>query len=207
MGSFFTKSKRPRSRVTDGDISLLQLKQQRDKLQQYQKRIELQLEKDRELARKCLQMGRKERALLLLRKKKYQENLLSNTDKQLDNLQRLAADLEFTYIEKEVLDGLKVGNEALKKVHALLNIDEIEKIMDETREGIEKQEEIDALLSENLTRQDEDDILKELDELVTKDETVTLPEVPLDELPVAEEIEDKPAKQIKEKRAAVTIEA
>lgn len=37
-----------------------QLKQQRDKLKQYQKRIELSLEKDRELAKKCLASGRKE---------------------------------------------------------------------------------------------------------------------------------------------------
>lgn len=39
---------------------LQQLKQQRDKLKQYQKRIELSLEKDRLLAKKCLQSGRKE---------------------------------------------------------------------------------------------------------------------------------------------------
>lgn len=36
------------------------MKQQRDKLKQYQKRIELSLGKDRELAKKCLATGRKE---------------------------------------------------------------------------------------------------------------------------------------------------
>jgi charged multivesicular body protein 6 len=36
------------------------LKQQRDKLKQYQKRIELSLEKDREIAKKLLASGRKE---------------------------------------------------------------------------------------------------------------------------------------------------
>lgn len=39
---------------------LQQLKKQRDKLKQYQKRIELSLVKERELAKKCLAMGRKE---------------------------------------------------------------------------------------------------------------------------------------------------
>jgi charged multivesicular body protein 6 len=34
---------------------------------------------------------------------------------------------------------LKVGNEALKKIHEVLNIDEVERILDETREGVEKQ--------------------------------------------------------------------
>jgi charged multivesicular body protein 6 len=32
-----------------------------------------------------------------------------------------------------------VGNEALKKIHEVLNVDEVERILDETREGIEKQ--------------------------------------------------------------------
>lgn len=39
----------------------------------------------------------------------------------------------------QVIDGLKVGNEALKKVHEVLNVDEVERILEETREGIEKQ--------------------------------------------------------------------
>jgi hypothetical protein len=39
----------------------------------------------------------------------------------------------------QVIDGLKVGNEALKKIHEVLNVDEVERILEETREGIEKQ--------------------------------------------------------------------
>lgn len=42
-------------------------------------------------------------------------------------------------MEQRVIDGLKIGNDALKKAHEILNIDEIEKIMDDTREGVEKQ--------------------------------------------------------------------
>ena len=42
-------------------------------------------------------------------------------------------------IWRQVLDGLKDGNAALKKMHDLVSIDEIERIMDETQEGIEKQ--------------------------------------------------------------------
>jgi hypothetical protein len=39
----------------------------------------------------------------------------------------------------QVIDGLKVGNEALKKIHDVLSVDEVERILDETREGVEKQ--------------------------------------------------------------------
>ena len=83
MGNLFGKTKKaPASRITEQDKAILvsygvkhvvvrkyhpsplfllqQLKKQRDKLKQYQKRIELTLVKDRELAKKCLEAGRKE---------------------------------------------------------------------------------------------------------------------------------------------------
>lgn len=152
---------------------------------------------------------------MLLRKKKYQENLLTNTDKQLENLEKLTHDLEFAQIELQVLDGLKQGNAALKKVHEVLNIDDIEKIMDETREGIEKQNEIDALLSEALTEQDEDDVLAELEELSSKEIKEKLPEVPANDLPKAvyEEEEEDTVKDTvvkistKEKSKKILLEA
>uniref|UniRef100_A0A1A9V4V5 Uncharacterized protein n=1 Tax=Glossina austeni TaxID=7395 RepID=A0A1A9V4V5_GLOAU len=70
--------------VTERDKTL---KHQRDLLKRYQKRIELNLENDRQ------------RAKLLLRKKKFQETLLINTDKQLENLEKLATDIEYAQVE------------------------------------------------------------------------------------------------------------
>ena len=80
------------------------------------------------------------RAKLLLRKKRFQESILEKTDNQLDNLERLTHDIEFAQVELQVVNGLKQGNEALKKINEALNIEDIEKILDETREGVEKQE-------------------------------------------------------------------
>jgi len=112
------------------------------------------------------------RALLLLRKKKYQEQVLSRADGQLENLERMVHDLEFAQVEMKVVDGLKIGNTALKQLHSLLSIDEIEKVMDETQEGIEKQREIDEVLSSTLATQeeiDESEIEAELDALMEAD--------------------------------------
>jgi charged multivesicular body protein 6 len=80
------------------------------------------------------------RAKLLLRKKRYQESILQKTDNQLENMEKLTHDIEFAQVELQVINGLKQGNEALKKVNESLNIEDIEKILDETREGVEKQE-------------------------------------------------------------------
>lgn len=164
------------------------------------------------------------RARALLRKKKYQEKLLETTDNQLENLEKLTHDLEFSQIEQKVLDGLKIGNEALRKVHEVLNIDEVERILDETKEGVEKQREIDAMINQYadsaLTDDDEADVLAELDQLIGADDksaenaeetgAIDLPEVPTDTLPTAEEEEEtaeRPAKQKKVKSEPVALEA
>lgn len=131
---------------------------------------------------------------MLLRKKRYQEKMLQNTDQQLENLERLAADIEYAQIELQVVDGLKVGNEALQNINSMLDIDEIERILDETKEGADKQAEINAILGSVVTAEDEDDIMRELDELVEAEEAeralhspeeeqkdIVLPEVPTDE--------------------------
>lgn len=89
------------------------------------------------------------------------------------------------FILLQVLDGLRTGNEALKKVNDILNIDEIEKILDETREGIEKQREIDDLISGQLTEEDDDAVEAELEAIL--DVGNQLPDVPADELPEVEE--------------------
>lgn len=151
---------------------------------------------------------------MLLRKKKYQEKMLDTADAQLENLEKLAADLEFAQVELQVLDGLKAGNAALAKVHEILTVDEVERVLDETREAVDKQQEIDALLTGVLTEDDEADVLAELDRLVGITEAEEeleanaaaaaasattlddrLPDVPLDELPEAERTKSRPAKQ------------
>ncbi|CAG5117658.1 unnamed protein product [Candidula unifasciata] len=181
MGNLFA-SKKKVSRVTEQDKAILQLKQQRDKLKQYQKKITVQLERDREVARALLKDGKKEKAKLILRKKKFQESLLTKTDGQLENIERLVHDLEYTQVEQEVIKGLQIGNASLKKIHEILSLEDVEKIMEETKEGIEKQREIDELLSGGLSAEDESDVLAELDEIVKQqtedEESIVLPDVP-----------------------------
>lgn len=103
------------------------------------------------------------------------------------------------------MDGLKTGNAALKKVHEVLNIDEIEQILEETKEGVDKQHEIDAILSGTLTEEDEMAVEAELEEMLGIGEK--LPDVP-------EELEDdnvelelpevpKPVREKKPERVAL----
>ena len=79
------------------------------------------------------------KAKLLLKKKKYYEKNLENTDNQLDNLDTLVNNIEYTMVEQQVVSSLKVGNDCLKRLHDMMSIDEIEDIMDDTKDAIEHQ--------------------------------------------------------------------
>ncbi|KAI3359762.1 hypothetical protein L3Q82_014133 [Scortum barcoo] len=187
MGNVFGRKSRP-SRVTEQDKAILQLKQQRDKLKQYQKRITLQLEKERLLAKQLLKDGKKEKALLLLKKKRYQDQLLDKTENQISNLERMVQDIEFMQIEMKVIEGLKVGNDCLKSMHEIMSIEDVERILDETQESIEYQKQIDDMLAGALTQEDEDAVLAEL-EAITQGDDVALPEVPTEPIPEAAKAE------------------
>ncbi|KAK8766299.1 vacuolar protein sorting 20 isoform X2 [Amblyomma americanum] len=202
MGILFGKHKKV-SRVTEQDKAILQLKQQRDKIKQYQKKILVSLENERQLARKLLHDGRKEKAKLLLKKKRFMEQMLEKTDGQLTNLERMVHDIEYAQIEIQVVEGLKAGNESLKKLHEVLCVEEIEKIMDETHEGIEKQKEIDDLLSGQLTAEDDDAVLAELELLVAEDEeaVLELPDVPADQgEPLVRGVPEGPARKVRKEQ-------
>lgn len=186
MGNVFGR-KSQSSRVTDQDKAILQLKQQRDKLKQYQKRITVQLEKERNLAKQLLKDGKKEKALLLLKKKRYQDQLLDKTENQISNLEQMVQDIEFMQIEMKVIEGLKVGNDCLKRMHEIMSIEDVERILDETQEAIEYQRQIDELLAGSLTQEDEEDILAELD-AITQGDDIALPDVPNEALPEIPEV-------------------
>ncbi|XP_034645487.1 charged multivesicular body protein 6 [Trachemys scripta elegans] len=179
MGNLFGRKRR--SRVTEQDKAVLQLKQQRDKLKQYQKRITLNLERERSVARQLLRDGKKEKAKLLLKKKRYQEQLLDKTENQISNLERMVQDIEFTQIEMKVIEGLKIGNECLNKMHEVMSVEEVERIIDETQDAVEYQKQIDEMLAGSFTEEDEDAILEELNAITQ--EQLELPEVPAEPLP------------------------
>jgi charged multivesicular body protein 6 len=117
--------------------AILDLKLQRDKLHQYQRRIVLLTDKETDIARQMLAAGDKKRALLALRRKKYQEQLLAKTDAQLAQLEQLTRNVEFALIQKDVVFGLQQGTRVLKEIHAEMGgIEHVEKLMGETADAI-----------------------------------------------------------------------
>lgn len=117
------------------------MKNQRDKLRQYQKRITVLTDREKEIAKECLAKGDTNKAKLALRRKKYQEGLLSKTDAQLAQLEILTSDVEFALVQKDVLFGLQQGTAVLKEIHKEMGgIENVEKLLGENEEARAYQE-------------------------------------------------------------------
>lgn len=162
-------------RITTQDKAILQLKLQRDKLNQTQTKMQAVISAEVEVAKKCLLQGNKERAKLSLRKKKNQESMIAKIYSQIESLEQLISSIEFKLIEKNVVYGLEQGNSILKQLNQELNMNRIEKLMDDTEEGIRYQEEVSEMLGSSMSRLDEDEVdeeLKAMEREARKDEKV-----------------------------------
>ncbi|KAK4547280.1 hypothetical protein LTR36_000935 [Oleoguttula mirabilis] len=200
------------NRISAQDRAILDMKIQRDKLHQYQKRITTITTRETEIARECLRQGNKSKALLALRRKKYQESLLAKTDQQLAQLEILTSDVEFALVQKDVVFGLQQGTAVLKEIHKEMGgLDKVEMIMGESQEAQAYQEEISEMLGGKMSNQDEDDVEDELEamerEVGGASAVPSLPNAPSgvmeDELPdVPQETPAQKAKRRREERAA-----
>ncbi|KAK3683508.1 Snf7 family [Podospora appendiculata] len=186
------------SRVTAQDKAILDLKTQRDKLHQYQRRITVLTDRETQIARQMLAAGDKPRALLALRRKKYQETLLAKTDGQLEQLEKLTSSVEFALIQKDVVFGLQQGTKVLQEIHREMGgIEHVEKLMGETADAIAYQQEVSEMLGGRISNQDEEEVEDELAALaaemapkVEQQKQQPLPSVP--DTPLSGEAQQQP---------------
>lgn len=188
------------------------MKIQRDKLRQYQKKIQTILDREHEIAKEMVAKGDNARALLALRKRKYQEQLLLKTDGQLQALEELVcppppfktnshlqtqltrqtSTIEFSLVQKDVLYGLRQGNQVLKEIHKEMSLESVEKLMEETADGIAYQREISNMLAGRMSNEEEDEAEDELAQMEREERMKSmqaqLPSTP-QETPVSKEQE------------------
>ncbi|KAH3681863.1 hypothetical protein WICPIJ_007169 [Wickerhamomyces pijperi] len=170
-----TSSSSPR--INSQDKAIFQLKLQKDKLKQYERRTTQLINSETLQVKLLLREGRKDAAKTLLKRSKYQATLLENVNNQILNLDNLIHNIEFKIIEKEFLKGLSQGNETLAKLNRELNVNDVTKLIDEVNENIEYQNEIDELLSNSIVGKDyEDEIDEELQALEREYQVKNLPE-------------------------------
>ena len=91
---------------------------------------------------------------------------MQKVETQLFNLEQLTQTIEFALVEQQFLKGLELGNQVLKEIHKETSLENVEKLMSDTADAIEYQAEIEQTISNNLSQEEQDAIMNELDALI-----------------------------------------
>ncbi|QKX56156.1 uncharacterized protein TRUGW13939_03256 [Talaromyces rugulosus] len=190
-------------KISGQDRAILDLKIQRDKLHQYQKRIAVLTDRETAVAKQCLARNDRTRALLALRRKKYQESLLAKTDSQLAQLEQLVSQVEFALVQKDIMYGLQQGTQVLQAINKEMGgLAAVEKLMGENEEARAYQEEVSQMLAGQMSNEDEDEVEDELEALQRQVEgPVVLPNAPEAPPVISEDEKKQRAKERARERA------
>nr|CAB3230650.1 charged multivesicular body protein 4b-like [Phallusia mammillata] len=158
-----------------------------DMLQKKSEFLEKKIEAEVKVAK---QHGTKNKRMAInaLKRKKRYEKQLQNVDGTLSTVEFQLEALQNAQSNKQVLDTMKVGAQALKKAHGNLSPDDVHDLMDDITDQQEVSDEITTALSSGLGHTediDEDELMAELEELEQEEFDEAILEIPTatDELP------------------------
>lgn len=93
-------------------------------------------------------------------------------------------------MQKDVLYGLRQGNQVLKEIHREMSLESVEKLMEETADGIAYQREISNMLAGRMSNEEEDEAEDELAQMEKEERLKTMqaemPSAPVAALPTKE---------------------
>mmetsp|Transcript_117188 Transcript_117188/g.184334 ORF Transcript_117188/g.184334 Transcript_117188/m.184334 type:complete len:267 (+) Transcript_117188:41-841(+) len=189
--------------IDDNDRAILDLKVQKDDIVKYRKRMEVQTSKAQDAAKLAVSQGRKEQAMLYLRKKKQLEQIFTDANNQIMRLEEMISNIEFAHVQKEVVGALADGVKTLKKVQEEMGgVDSINRLMDECADAVEAQREINDALANAGIAADDEDALEEYNRLVEaqaldqlQQSSLTTPDNLAVEKPVVQPVVEAPVVQ------------
>lgn len=119
------------------DKAILNLKLARDKLRRYRSKMEIDMKKLESQARELIALKLKNRALLVLKLKRYKEKEVDGIDAKLMTVQSQISDLEWASINLTIITAIESGTRELNRIHEERSLEDVQMLMDETNEAIE----------------------------------------------------------------------
>ena len=142
-----SKTKAVKQGPSDQDRAILDLKNSRDRLKKYQRKMADESAKLQSQAIALHKAGKKDRALLCMKMKKFKEKKVGEVDDQLLNLEQMVQTIQWETETLKVYTALKEGNKALDAIHSVMSVEKVEELMDDTAEAIQVSNEISELLA------------------------------------------------------------
>ncbi|CAE8627668.1 unnamed protein product [Polarella glacialis] len=149
LGGSKKQNEAPRhASVDDEDRAMLDLKTQRDQLLAHRRRLDARAERDGEVARSLVQLGRKPQAVLALRKRRQHQQLAADCQGHLGRLEELIESVEMARVQHGAVEALAVGVDMLRRIQRDIGgIDHVHRLLGEQEEAFEAQQEIAAALA------------------------------------------------------------
>lgn len=121
-GSSSKEEKKSKNVISSKDKAVLDLKNARDRVKKYQKKLEKERETLHHKALELLQAGKRDRAKLTLRLKKHKEVQLEKADGKLLKVMEMVDSVEWETQQLQVFEGLKAGNAILNEIHKVTTL-------------------------------------------------------------------------------------
>lgn len=153
------------------------------------KQLEKQIEKAQALAKQYAKNGDKRSAMLQLKKKAMYTTNLEKIEGQRLNLEMQLINIETMGINSEIINSMRAGNNLMKLYQKEQSLDNIDNIVDDIQDNMDRFNEVSDALSVPLVQMDEDELEAELMDLETEELekdllNVDMPTVP-DTIPIS----------------------
>jgi len=203
MGSWFSTPKpkpspKARKKLGKGGASAqlsgperarFQLKATKKNLSKYKKKLEKEIESNKNRAREMIRKKRKDKALFFLKVNKFKTKKIGQLEDQMLNLVTMVEDLKSSEDNLSVFEAMKAGNDELKKIQKQMPIEEVQRVMDESAESAELMDEISSVLGADADGVDDAAVMaefKQLEDIEAAEIAQQLPQVPSTKLPTVE---------------------
>lgn len=119
------------------DRAILNLKNVRDKLRRYQGKLENDSKKLEAQVKELIALKLKNRALLVLKLKRFKEKELDKIESKLMTIQTQINDVEWASINVSILNAIEAGTKELNRIHEERSVEDVQLLIDESNEAIE----------------------------------------------------------------------
>lgn len=175
--------------VNDIDRTILDLKNSRDRLLRYKKKLEIDDNKLLQRAKDAKLAKQDKTAIQILRLRKYKQIQYNTCEEQLLNILKLVETIDSKRNDAVILDAMKAGKNTLKLMHEETTVDDVLNLFDEINEQHDIENEISNIISNSVPTLSNDielELEQELNDMmmsmkpqvVVDDETKLLPVVP-----------------------------